>query len=298
MTQQPDQEKYKIMTYTKTEEIKLSPGDQHHLIHGQEHCFAYVLQQKVKVRIVKQELHTSNRAVAGELFLIPPDCIGTLQNSGSLQATVLLIHFRSESAADAEGSSNARIDNLPYRDSTGLKLLRLPQARSWIQDFQSDCGSDDVSLYYQLQSQLYAMVAALVQATQQPRGTEAGLISFIEHTKQFMIEQINSPMDMEELARSSGVSTSRFYQAFRTYTGLSPLKYITKLRLDASMHMLSGTTASIVDVAHSVGYPDEYYFSRLFKKQLGLAPTEYAQLAKKRVATLVSVFAGIYRHSA
>jgi len=285
MSQQPNQTKYGEMFYIGTEEVKL-PSLQHmQLNNREEQCFAFVLQHKIKVAIVKQEQHTTKRAVGGELFLIPSYCECTLLNEGNQLAEILLIRFRSESPA-------AVTETLPYRDSMGLKLLRLPQARSWLQDFQSDCGTDDAGLYYQLQSQLYSMVAALIQSVQQPRETEADLIGYVEQSKQFMIEQLSSPMDMEELARSSGVSTSRFYQAFRSYTGLTPLKYMTKLRLDASMRMLSGTSSSIVDVAHSVGYPDEYYFSRLFKKHMGLAPTEYAQLAKKRVATLVSVFAG------
>ncbi|OBZ10089.1 helix-turn-helix domain-containing protein [Bacillus sp. FJAT-26390] len=288
MSQQPNSANYRIMTYDSTEEVKLSAGQQLQLLNRREHCFAFVLQQKIKVTLVKKESRISNKAVGGELFLIPPHSVCTLHNAGIQQAEVVLIRFHCERSEEAEDAAEL----LPYRDSKGLKLLRMPQARSWIQDFQSDCGLSDPALYYQLQSQLYAMAAALLQAVQQPRETEAELISFVEQTKQFMIEQFNLPLDMEELARSSGVSASRFYQAFRSYTGLSPLKYMTKLRLDASMRLLSGTTSSIVDIAHSVGYPDEYYFSRLFKKQMGLAPTEYAQLAKKRVATLVSVFTG------
>jgi AraC-like DNA-binding protein len=288
MSQQPNSASYRIMTYKGTEEAKLSAGQQLQLLNRREHCFAFVLQQKIKVTLVKQDMRIFKKAVGGELFLIPPNCECTLHNTGIQQAEVVLIRFNCEGTEEAEDAAEL----LPYRDNKGLKLLRMPQARSWIQDFQSDCGLRDPALYYQLQSQLYAMVAALIQAVQQPRETEADLISFVEQTKQFMIEQFNLPFDMEELARTSGMSSSRFYQAFRSYTGLSPLKYMTKLRLDASMRLLSGTSSSIVDVAHSVGYPDEYYFSRLFKKQMGLAPTEYALLAKKRVATLVSVFNG------
>lgn len=284
LSQQPIQSKYGIMSYIGMEEIKLLSQQSMQIANEQEYCFVFVLHQKVMVTIVKQELHTINKAVGGELFLIPPSSISTLNNNGSQQTELVLIRFRCD--------SQSAVETLPYRDSMGLKLLRLPQARSWLQDFQSDCGPDDIALYYQLQSQLNAMVAALIQSVQQPRRSEADLIRYIEQVKQFMIEQLSSPMDMEELALSSGVSTSRFYQAFRSYTGLTPLKYMTKIRLDASMRLLSGTDSSIVDVAHAVGYPDEFYFSRLFKKHMGLAPTEYAQLAQKRVATLVSVFSG------
>ncbi|NIK79478.1 AraC-like DNA-binding protein [Paenibacillus castaneae] len=291
MPHQPNQIHRMELSYTGTEEVKLAGGQQLQLLNRYEYCFAFVLQQKVKVTIEEDEVSAANTADSDELFLIPPECMCTLYNADIQQAEVVLIRFRYETRASGKKAEAAK-QSLPYKDAAGIKLFRMPQARSWVKDFQSDNSSHDIGMYYQLQSQLYAMAAVLLTVMQQPRETEAGLIGCIEWIKQYMIEEFNSPMDMEELARSSGMSASRFYQAFRSYIGISPLKYLTKLRLDASMRLLSGTPSSIVEIAHSVGYPDEYYFSRLFKKQMGLAPTEYAQLARKRVATLVSVFAG------
>jgi AraC-like DNA-binding protein len=173
-----------------------------------------------------------------------------------------------------------------------LYNFRMPQVRSWIQDFMSDCGSGEPALLYQLQSHLYAMAAAFMTLVQKPKELEEGLQGYVEQTRQYMLEQYHRDMDMEELARLSGSSSSRFYQAFRRHTGLSPNKFITKARLDASLSMLAGTRAPIIDVAHSVGYPDEYYFSRLFKKHMGMAPTEYAACAQRRIASLSPVFHG------
>lgn len=289
MPQQRKPNMHMVLTYKDTEAIVLTVDQQEPLPKREEYCFVFVLQQKVEVTVLNSGIRTLTEAAESELFLLPPSCTCTFYNSGMQQAEVVMIWFQSESLRHSR-SHTAASEMLPHRNSTGLHRIRMPQARGWIQDFLSNSRTVDLALHYQLQSHLYAMASGLIQAAQQSKDTEADLISYVKKTKQFMIEKFHSSMDMEELARSSGVSASRFYQAFRSYTGLSPLKYVIKLRLDASLRMLSGTFASIVDVAHSVGYPDEYYFSRLFKKQMGMAPTEYALLAKKRVAALDPIF--------
>lgn len=291
MSPQPNGFNELALFYIGFDEVRLAGGQRLELPARYEYCFAFVMQQSIRITIAEHGEESSIIAVADELFLISPNSICTLHNRGIQQTSVALIRFRCE-PANAERKADVCKESLPYKDATGLKLFRMPQARSWIQEFQKEIEKNDIGLYYQQQAQLYAMAAALISSLQQSEKTAGDLNSYIEWTKQFMLEQFNTPMDMEELARSSGLSASRFYQAFRAYTGLSPLKYLTKMRLDASLELLSGSSSSIVEIAHSVGYPDEYYFSRLFKKQMGLAPTEYGNLAKKKIATLVSVFTG------
>lgn len=97
---------------------------------------------------------------------------------------------------------------------------------------------------------------------------------------------------MEELARSSGSASSRFYRTFRKHTGLSPLKFLITTRLNASLKLLADPAVSVAEAAHSIGYSDEYYFSRLFKKQMGITPTEYAARARISIASLCPIFPG------
>jgi AraC-like DNA-binding protein len=106
-----------------------------------------------------------------------------------------------------------------------------------------------------------------------------------------MQEHYADPIDVEELARQSGASPGRFYQAFRKHTGLSPHKYMTTVRLNVSLGMLAHSGASITEVAHSTGYSDELYFSRLFKKHMGMSPTEYAVCANKKIV-MPPIFVG------
>lgn len=286
----PDSIHHYHLEYIASEEIKLPAGHIQVIFTKDEHAFGFVLQEKWNVHLQSNHKGCSGKALCGEMFLIPPNCRCTVDNISASTGSILIIRFQCSAIKPSSNFHAAQ----PFRLIDGFQLhcFRMPQVRSWVQDFLSDCGSREPALYYQLQSHLYAMAAALMMYVQKPREVEQSLAEYVEETRQYMLINYSEPMDVEDIARLSGASPSRFYQAFRLQTGLSPHKFISKLRLDASLSLLAGTSSSVVDVAHSVGYPDEYYFSRLFKKQMGLTPTEYAARTRKKVACLSPVLKG------
>ncbi|WP_028550533.1 AraC family transcriptional regulator [Paenibacillus sp. UNC451MF] len=290
MLQRHDSMRHLRLEYIAAEEFKL-PIQQHKEITTlEEHAFVYVLQEKVKINLQAKNVHRTGTGLCGELFLIPPNSRCMIENSNSASAHLILIRFQCTNKPTV--CSFGFEQPQPLLDDVQLYCFRTPQIRSWIQDFLSDCGSSEPALYYQLQSHLYAMAAALMMYVQKPREMEKDLVAYVEQTRQYMLRKYQDAMDMEDIARLSGASPSRFYQAFRRQTGLSPHKFISKIRLDASLLLLANTESSVIDVAHSVGYPDEYYFSRLFKKHMSITPTEYVARTKKRIACLSPVLRG------
>lgn len=290
MLQKHDAMRYLRLEYIAAEEFKLPIQQQKDISTLDEHAFGFVLQEKVKINLQAKQVERTGTGLCGELFLIPPNARCTLENSHNAPAHLILIRFQCTSKPSICSFGIEQPQSL--LDEVQLYCFRTPQIRSWIQDFLSDCGSAEPALYYQLQSHLHAMVAALMMYVQKPREMEQDLIAYVEQTRQYMLRKYQDAMDMEDIARLSGASSSRFYQAFRRQTGLSPHKFITKIRLDASLSLLANTESSVIDVAHSVGYPDEYYFSRLFKKHMGITPTEYVARTKRRIACLSPVLRG------
>lgn len=277
------------LNYISTEEIKVEDLHGMELLEG-EHMFGFVIKENVKVILESGNTSRRGKVLSGELFFVPQGCRCTLENDDNGTPEVIIIRFRWDLKFKPGQTRSA--SNLVKCDELRLYTFRMPQIRNWIHEFMSDCGSDDPVLYYQLQSHLYAMASALLASVQKTRPVDDELTDYVEQTKQYMLEQYNTAMDIEEIARLSGLSPTRFYQSFRRHTGLSPHKFITTIRLNASLCLLANTTSSVMDVAHSVGYTDELYFSRLFKKHMGLSPSEYAACAKIRIANLSPVFQG------
>ena len=72
-----------------------------------------------------------------------------------------------------------------------------------------------------------------------------------------------------------------FDRSFKHVTKVTPMQYIIQLRMTNALNLLDNTSYNIIQVANAVGYDDAYYFSRLFKKNVGVSPTEYRKRKDK-----------------
>lgn len=78
-----------------------------------------------------------------------------------------------------------------------------------------------------------------------------------------------------QMAELSGLPERSFKRRFHATTGMSPLEYVHNLRLEEAKHMLERETCSIEAIANEVGYEDAGFFSRLFRRHVGLTPAAY-----------------------
>lgn len=82
-------------------------------------------------------------------------------------------------------------------------------------------------------------------------------------------------LSLEALAGESGLSFETFRKKFTLETGEPPIKYILKLQIKKAKELLSFKDLNIKEVASRVGFEDQYYFSRLFRKYEGLSPVQF-----------------------
>ena len=90
------------------------------------------------------------------------------------------------------------------------------------------------------------------------------------------------PITVETLARQYGFVPKTLNRLFRQYQGSRPAEYLQELRVRQAQHLLeTRPDLMIKDIAASVGFPDQHYFSKVFQKTTGHWPTEYQQSAQK-----------------
>ena len=95
---------------------------------------------------------------------------------------------------------------------------------------------------------------------------------------QFIREHIREPLNREVLADVAGFSVPHFHRVFRAEVGESAISYVRRLRLHRAGQKLRMGAVDITEVALAAGYDSHAAFSKAFKQQYGLSPSEFRQL--------------------
>lgn len=108
------------------------------------------------------------------------------------------------------------------------------------------------------------------------KGKEDKSHSYITKTLDYINNHYDSDISLQSVADKAGLNPSYFSRAFSKETGESFIDYLTKVRIEKSKQLLlKGFKA--VEVAEKVGYPNYTYFSKLFKKMVGVNPSEFVE---------------------
>lgn len=96
----------------------------------------------------------------------------------------------------------------------------------------------------------------------------------IEESLEYMRVHFAEPKALREVAKIAGLHPKYFRVLFRKYTGLTPGGYLMQLRMRAARYYQHESRMRVKEVASAVGYDDPFYFSRLYRKFWGHAPTD------------------------
>jgi AraC-like DNA-binding protein len=123
---------------------------------------------------------------------------------------------------------------------------------------------------HQLQLLLSHVALLFVQ-----QGAGSGKRLDLERVKTLMTEHLHGQLNLGELAADANLSKYHFAKCFKAQSGQSPIHYFIELKMQHACYLLDSSRVPVKQVALNLGYEDAYYFSRAFKKIMGVSPATY-----------------------
>lgn len=123
--------------------------------------------------------------------------------------------------------------------------------------------------------QLYLFLALLVEQGGAPPPSADLSLEYVESAVRFIARNFSSAVDVKDVAASVGISRSHLYRLFMRHIGTPPNEYLTRFRISQACELIERSPLPVSAVAASVGYDDQLYFSRVFKKITGKSPSAY-----------------------
>lgn len=102
-----------------------------------------------------------------------------------------------------------------------------------------------------------------------------GSSAILNDTRNFIVRNLNGDLSTESLARRVKLSASRFRHLFKETVGLSVAEFVTSLRIEAAVRLLTTTNRTITDIAAATGFFDHSHFIRIFRKTKNMPPGAY-----------------------
>ncbi|NLO36264.1 MAG: AraC family transcriptional regulator [Clostridiaceae bacterium] len=218
---------------------------------------------------------------AGRLLYFQPGLQHTLKSDPNRPLVFHALHFSYTRVSYSHGQWTIGQDDTPLPVPTIQDCVRSQHldrlfcaiGRHWS---ESPVGNSLAcrGLFLQL---LHQVIAG---SSGRPAGSQHAVAAILA-TRDTIDVQFASRLSVRELAGQAGLSVDYFTRLFRQVTSMTPQDYICHVRIAKARELLLDPAAKVREVALRVGYPDEFYFSRLFKKQVGISPQAFQNLSDR-----------------
>ncbi|UTW13853.1 AraC family transcriptional regulator [Marinobacterium rhizophilum] len=208
----------------------------------------------------------------GDLIILPRGLSHSYETRDQDPWSILWVHFEGELATRFIGQ--LEVDD-------GSALLPLGIHSRLVADFEAllDArqASHNLTAFIHCANQLRQLLTHI--ALLKPMATRpAGDSMDLETIHSLMQARLHEQLDIDTLAQVVNLSKFHFIKKYKALTGTTPISHFIHLKIERACHLLDVTSKGVNEVAWALGYDDAYYFSRIFKKSMGMSPSQYRRI--------------------
>lgn len=208
---------------------------------------------------------------AGDLFLIKPSQVVYYVADPSDPWEYYWVGFNGTYAQKI-------VSHLPFKDNNPVYTPQeFEEFKDFLYQIYSNSGNT-IKHSTAMTGYLYLFLSRLVEEnTNNVQPQAATQSNYVIDAIKYIQFNYSSDISVDDIASAVGISRSHLYRVFISNLNQSPIDYLTEYRINEACNLIKNTTLSISEIAVSVGFFDQFYFSRVFKKIKKVPPSKYLQ---------------------
>lgn len=234
--------------------------DNHYLI-------VYVAKGRGTYQIRKQKF----RVIENDFFVVPAEGIEKMESEVSDPWSIYWAYFSGSQAAKVVLHLNGR--QLSPRQAKPL-VGRISQFNDILHHLEL---MENIENLVYANSRFYSFLCSfrLMVLSAKKYARKDGVIQSIE----YMRENINKVVTLDHLASIAGLSISHYCAVFKQKTMQTPLQLHTSMKIQRACQLLQNKNQTIKSISYTLGFFDQYHFSKVFKQIMGMAPRDFRKTA-------------------
>ncbi len=214
--------------------------------------------------------HTQYSISPGDFFIVPAMMPHSYGANSDHAWTIYWLHFKGKAAESMCAAIIKKFNG--YKGSVNSNLKRIDLFEEIYSHLERGYSNDNVTytnmcLWHFMASFMFDTKFNFTNTKKTGEVTSIAI--------DFMQLHLDKTLSLTEIAAQVNLSVSHFVAVFHKKTGFAPIEYFNHLKIQKACQYLQFTNNRINEISNHLGIEDSYYFSRLFKKLMGVSPNDY-----------------------
>ncbi|HHV60150.1 MAG TPA: AraC family transcriptional regulator [Clostridiaceae bacterium] len=221
-----------------------------------------------------------------DILIIKPNQVHKLIVKSKTGCQFIVLSFRFAGKLSKEYSEISLEDFLNFvreNESGAFIVLKVNQKNEIIDLLNriiKEKENDDIGsefLRYLLILELFVLLSRALKMEWENsiKGKSLKLKELIRIAVEFIYNNFEREISVKDMANYVFLSTGYFTRAFKEETGITPVSYLRKVRIERAKDLLAETDMKVAEIAQSVGFSNQQRFNETFRQQVKMTPLEY-----------------------